>query len=759
MTAKTLTLDPLFPDGTPAAGTRLTVSVDRDVAIVGSGVIARTGAAVSYVVNRDGTFPTIAVTPNDDPSLQDWSKGYALTIEAEATPAGGVTGGPWTVVITSLDPDTLSLSDLDMRNVVGLPPNISLADTMARLSTVEGEAADAVATSNSANSTAADALTTAQAANDWANQHGNIVSAAVVNGDLVFTLDDTPTTTLNAGAIPTAAVTDPAVAAVIGDTQTKAALDAAYAPTVDDATTASGKAVDLGHLPTYLLTTESRQVADIEYLFVRAQDSLTPGAVGGTTIGADMSAEFTAILQAAADANMRVILGPGDYFLSNVTVPDRTWIGSMGSIGTVFPASAKRGPVRLIHADPASGNPMMIFSGHGYVVEDVTCMGLPFAGTGVSWVSPMPASPYPPLFQLTEFFESQLRRVTFTNHPGEALRIDSASNSVFDRVQMKFVGHPTAAALRITGTGLTNSIDFDKLDMEFCPNNYIEVGALGSAAGKNVAEFIRFYAPHLESPDPKTIDASGGVTYYNDQALIRVGLAGAVDITDPFLYGSMGGLISHECPPDATTNMAGANNFLGGVSVKGGILLGRSSTANQNSTGTAVNNPYAVHLITGNGFHLSGTSMVRYATAAAGGAGVSIDVGYGPDVTVDPNMAVTDTTNLLVTDDSRATYAPTVVTDGGAGSGATATLAAGSDQFAGQITVTTGTSPIAGGFVKFNYPRARTAAKSVFVVAANQKAAQSGYYIGYNLSAGFQISLAVAPAASTAYTFNYRVSP
>jgi len=112
MATKTLTLDALLPDQTPAKGTRFTVTVDRDVAIKDTGVIAKKGSVLgTLTVAQDGTFPTLAVTPNDDDSLQDWSKGYRLLIAAEQTPLGGITDS-WVIAVTTADEDNLRLSTM-----------------------------------------------------------------------------------------------------------------------------------------------------------------------------------------------------------------------------------------------------------------------------------------------------------------------------------------------------------------------------------------------------------------------------------------------------------------------------------------------------------------------------------------------------------------------------------------------------------------------------------------------------------------------
>lgn len=167
MATKTLTLDPLFPDGTPAVGTRLSVSVDRDVAIKGSGVVAKKGAVRSYTVGRDGVFPTIDVTPNDDASLQDWSKGYTLLIDAEPTPLGGITGS-WRVAVGSSDASTVFLSSR--------PPAVPVPAQYADIGELITAANDAKTAAQTAQTDAADSADAAAA-----SAASSAASAALVN--------------------------------------------------------------------------------------------------------------------------------------------------------------------------------------------------------------------------------------------------------------------------------------------------------------------------------------------------------------------------------------------------------------------------------------------------------------------------------------------------------------------------------------------------------------------------------------------------
>lgn len=160
MATKTLTLDALLPDQTPAKGTRFAISVDRDVSIKNVGRIAKKGAILdTLTIGQDGAFPTLpGVVPNDDASLQDWSLGYALIIEAEQTPLGGITGS-WTVVITSATGDSVRLSDLDQ----AIPSPIPNAQvSAAQISQAISDSSDALAAASSAQDTADEALATAQ---------------------------------------------------------------------------------------------------------------------------------------------------------------------------------------------------------------------------------------------------------------------------------------------------------------------------------------------------------------------------------------------------------------------------------------------------------------------------------------------------------------------------------------------------------------------------------------------------------------------
>lgn len=180
MTTKTLTLDPLYPDQSPAIGTALWVSVDRDVSITGAGRIAAKSAKTRYTVGRDGVFPTIDVVPNDDASLVPQSQGYALIIEAEATPSGGVTGGPWQVVVTSADPDAVNLSDLEQSVPSPVPAiQISASQVVAAVTDSADAKASAATAQAAATSSAQDAATSATAATNAANLVGAPAGTAI----------------------------------------------------------------------------------------------------------------------------------------------------------------------------------------------------------------------------------------------------------------------------------------------------------------------------------------------------------------------------------------------------------------------------------------------------------------------------------------------------------------------------------------------------------------------------------------------------
>lgn len=172
MTTKTLTLDPLYPDRTPAIGTALWVTVDRDVAIKGAGTIAKKNARKRYTVGRDGVFPTISVVPNDDATLQPWSQGYSLTIEAEPTPAGGITGGPWPVVITSAQASAIRMSDLEVAQPI--PSEFAtIGAFMGQLNSIQAAADAAAADAHSV----IDALGGPGAVDDVMNAAANAAAA------------------------------------------------------------------------------------------------------------------------------------------------------------------------------------------------------------------------------------------------------------------------------------------------------------------------------------------------------------------------------------------------------------------------------------------------------------------------------------------------------------------------------------------------------------------------------------------------------
>lgn len=209
----TLRLNATYPgSGETAWGTRFTVATDRDMATkqVGGQLTPMLSGVREYTLTKGMPLPEIEVIPNDAPELQDWSAGYALIIECEPTPAGGVTGGPWTITIDSRTPASVDLNELDFHNVVSLPPNINLGDTMTRLSTVEGVAASAVSIANATKTDTTNKLT----AQDSKINAANVVAQQALD---TANLSIAPTADqINALAVPVSPITGTAQRPQVG---------------------------------------------------------------------------------------------------------------------------------------------------------------------------------------------------------------------------------------------------------------------------------------------------------------------------------------------------------------------------------------------------------------------------------------------------------------------------------------------------------------------------------------------------------------
>lgn len=99
----------------------------------------------------------------------------------------------------------------------------------------------------------------------------------------------------------------------------------------------------------------------------------------------------------------------------------------------------------------------------------------------------------------------------------------------------------------------------------------------------------------------------------------------------------------------------------------------------------------------------------------------------------------------------------TIAAGTGAGTGATASLGSGSNDFGGSFTVTTGTSTAAGILAVISFGNNYSSPPQGFVEPSNAAAAGVQQYVSGASVSQLTISTAATPAASTTYTFYFRV--
>lgn len=498
--------------------------------------------------------------------------------------------------------------------------------------------------------------------------------------------------------------------------------------------------VNVNRLPSRVLTADNKRVGSVEVMAVRAVDHVAIGS-------ANMSDDFQAMVNDAASRGMRLALQDGVYKMTNISLPKYAHISTTSTIGVVFPSGEGRGRVRIQQIDGATTPVFKLASGQGrgIVLRDMTIMGQPMSAAFPTQTETM----QPALLSADEMFECRLDRVQFTQNWGPAMVLNSCSNTQFDDVQVKMCGHPSTAAVVLSGAAVCNVVDFNRLRVEFQPNVAIQVGNLADATGWP-AEFIRFVGLHAESPDPASVTGMP-TSYYNADGLVRLGNVRSVDFDHPFIYGSVGGLITHE----QASGLGFTNGHLGGITITGGTLLGRGQAGN-NRSGQNQLNPFLIRLVSGDNFVTRGTRFVRYATA---GSAVRIESGYGARVDIDTHaFHGTDDTTLTAIKDMRSVNIPTVTVESPAGTGATASLSAGSTSRSGTITLTSGTaSTTTGPQFKVLFPKPFGSACRVTLTPVGTNAAGRQAYLSNQWNTGFQVGFGVAPNTSQGYVFNYTV--
>lgn len=99
----------------------------------------------------------------------------------------------------------------------------------------------------------------------------------------------------------------------------------------------------------------------------------------------------------------------------------------------------------------------------------------------------------------------------------------------------------------------------------------------------------------------------------------------------------------------------------------------------------------------------------------------------------------------------------TIAAGAGAGTGATASVATGSSDYFGAITINTGTSTAAGILATVTFGNNYAVAPTAFLEAGTAGSAGLQHYVSGTSVSTFVVSVANVPTASTTYTFYYRV--
>lgn len=228
-------------------------------------------------------------------------------------------------------------------------------------------------------------------------------------------------------------------------------------------------------------------------------------------------------------------------------------------------------------------------------------------------------------------------------------------------------------------------------------------------------------------------------TYTGSGGLLVVGRAAGNDLTTQSNVAVFG---------SSTTPL---NNWYFG---RGYSATTTSDITFQPSVGSGTN-------IAGSSFYLKGGAGTGNAApgklylqyASAGSSGTTLQ-SYTTAVTID--STATDVTGLLVTDQLKGSGSVNYVARSGAGTGPTIALTTGSNQVAGEISVTTGTSSDLGIFVSVTYGTSYSTTPFVVLTPSNSASANLNYYVASG-TGSFTIYLETAPSDATEYKFMYHV--
>ena len=569
MATKTLMLDILDADGSPAEGVRITVKRDRDVAMKSGsgslvpGVIPGNRTVGVYTI-KNGVFPSLLVVPADDPGLQSWSVGYSLLITAEPAPGGsgdgGFTGGYWVINITTGDPATVRLSTKGSASP--LPANVTyqqFIEAFSRIATIE---ADNVTTRAKADQ----ALATAQA---------------------------------------TIAPTDNQVKQLM---VTESSLTWSELNNIVKARTLGSTAgVSLN---TLLL---QRIRAHTGYLATEF------GVYGDGTH--DDTAALQSLINTAAAAGAKVLLPPGVYLVTGLTLSNYAQVEGVSGQTSLLsrnpsaPGNSYLGSV-VIRRAPTSTSSLITVNGGGVGLANVTLSGA--GGTASA-----------PLLDVQYGYEASLDRVRVANQSaGVGAHFGVLNNSTLRRIFVDYCGTASAPAVnfdsRTSPSNSNNTTTVYDMHIERAPGAALWV-ANGTDDTLDYVEALKFFNLHAESPIETGTSAPDPSP---TTALVTVGNGGPVEFIAPYLRQDGGApVLVH----NAQTN-AGLVSGTSSLKVTGGLITGSKGATLVGAGTAAPATPYLVVLTAGNGFSMVGTDLLQAQTAGvkvAAGYGPTVTVQPG----------------------------------------------------------------------------------------------------------------------------------
>jgi len=434
----------------------------------------------------------------------------------------------------------------------------------------------------------------------------------------------------------------------------------------------------------------------------------------GTTGTADDSAVFQQALDASARTKRQLIVPAGTYVVDDLTMTESASMTGAGAGPFLFGTTG----VILKHK-AGSTRPALTILGGGVSIRSVTFDGN--EATGDVLVN-------------AGGFETRLQYVRVVNGGGVGFRLASDNNGIYQHVMVDNCGSPTSPAVLIASDGKTiNTLDFYSLHIERSKGVQLQIGRPGDPV---VPEFLKFYSLHIESGT-----SNGGVD--NDQPLVVVKSYRSIEFIAPFLFAGPA--------PALQVEQTDSQSFVGGLSVRGGTMLGKPNAAKPERL---------VDVVSGSQIAIEGVrfdSTLYGAIRAAAAAGPDLRIGAGNIFTAATGGEVEDNrtgarkaTTIHGTLTTRGHLAssgaaPAVVVAPANGEAPPAPTVAGTDT-RGVVYFGSGEAPSAGPQVSLTFDRPYDTQPVVVLTGATEATASLGLYVAPSTS-GFVVYSRNAPAA------------